>query len=85
MHTSIFFPDCPSPPIISIGVPGSILGNPPFEENEAIIYTCSANYVLNGTNVSVCTGPPDYNWTLTKSDLATCLRSKNFRFIAFEE
>ena len=55
---------------------GCIESNPPYESNEAITYTCPANYTLNGTDENVCTGPPDYTWVLSGPNLPSCLRGK---------
>ena len=63
--------------MISVGTPGNISGNPPYEENETIAYTCATNYILYGPNENVCSGPPDYFWNLTEIDLPTCLRGMN--------
>ena len=52
------------------------MGNPPYEENETIIYTCAINYTLYGSDENVCTGPPNYTWNLTETDMPTCLRGK---------
>ena len=68
--------DCLTPPIVSVGIPDNIIGNPPYGDNDTITYTCSINYTLHGTIENVCTGAPHYNWSITGSDLPTCLRSK---------
>ena len=63
--------------MISVGTPGTIIGNPPYEGNEAIIYTCATNFALYGTAENICNGPPHYNWTLERFALPSCLQSKN--------
>ena len=68
--------DCSYPPVISVGTPGNIMGNPPYEKNETITYTCAINYTLYGSDENVCTGPPNYTWNLTETDIPTCLRGK---------
>ena len=76
--------DCSSPPLIVVGISGSIIGNPPYEANETITYTCVTNYTIEGTAENKCTGPPDFNWTVTGSDLPSCLKSKkNLNYAIF--
>ena len=65
---------CPQPPEILIGMAESIIGNPPYEENDFITYNCATNYTIHGRNENICEGPPDYSWTLTGSTLPTCLK-----------
>ena len=71
-----------SPPVISVGTPGIIIGNPPYDFNETVTYTCATSYTIGGTADNICSGPPNYNWTLSGSDLPSCRRSKfYFSFI----
>ena len=65
--------DCPAPPTIPNG---NVEGNPPYDDDENITYTCSTNYALLGSDTNTCKGPLDYDWTLTDSALPSCLRGK---------
>ena len=62
---------CPSPPTISNG---NVQGNPPYVSGESVTYTCLVNYVLQGSATNTCNGPPNYDWSLTNSNLPTCVR-----------
>ena len=76
-HTVKCFSDCSNPPAKTVGTHNGFVENPPYEANESITYTCPTNYTLYGSDKNICSGPPDYNWTLKEVNLPTCLKSKN--------